>query len=87
VGSAIISLSTRKKPSGPSKRRGVFFRTVRAAFGQRRKTLRNALMKEFDPVEIDRALSAANIDPKRRGETLTIEEFARLANQFGLITN
>ncbi|MCB9591797.1 MAG: ribosomal RNA small subunit methyltransferase A [Sandaracinaceae bacterium] len=50
---------------------------VKAAFGQRRKTLRNALRGlEGD---LDGALAAADIDPGRRGETLTIEDFARVA--------
>ena len=52
---------------------------IRAAFNQRRKTLRNALRARH-PVElVDRALGQADIDGKRRGETLTIDEFARLA--------
>jgi 16S rRNA (adenine1518-N6/adenine1519-N6)-dimethyltransferase len=54
---------------------------VRAAFGQRRKTLSNAvgswLMCERD--EVDGLLAAQDIDPKRRGETLSVEEFIQLA--------
>lgn len=56
---------------------------VRAAFGQRRKTLRNALRARFEVERVDAALSVASIDGKRRGETLTIAEFASLANAFG----
>lgn len=52
---------------------------VRAAFGQRRKTLRNALAPLASPDD----LAGAGIDPSRRGETLTLEEFARLANALG----
>jgi len=55
---------------------------VRAAFGQRRKTLSNAvgswLMRERDAV--DRLLAAHDVDPKRRGETLSVDEFVKLAN-------
>ncbi|SEF38564.1 16S rRNA (adenine1518-N6/adenine1519-N6)-dimethyltransferase [Caloramator fervidus] len=59
----------------------LFFNVIKAAFNMRRKTLYNALK----PVVGDEnllldVLNKSNIDPKRRGETLTIEEFALLAN-------
>jgi len=53
---------------------------VHAAFGQRRKTLRNALRAQFDDAAIDAALAKTGIDGTRRGETLDIAEFAALAN-------
>ena len=54
---------------------------VKAAFSQRRKTLNNALKTLNFPAEIMKnALAEANIDPSRRGETLSVEEFVRLAN-------
>jgi 16S rRNA (adenine1518-N6/adenine1519-N6)-dimethyltransferase len=57
-----------------------FRRVVKGAFGQRRKTLRNALLGAgFDPVPVDTALLRGGIDPVRRGETLSLAEFARLA--------
>jgi 16S rRNA (adenine1518-N6/adenine1519-N6)-dimethyltransferase len=52
-----------------------FSRIVQAAFAQRRKTLRNNLMGIVDAAEMQRI----EIDPNRRAETLTLEEFARLA--------
>lgn len=52
---------------------------VRAAFQARRKTLRNALQQAFGTETTDRVLAAAGIDGKRRGETLSIEEYAGLA--------
>jgi 16S rRNA (adenine1518-N6/adenine1519-N6)-dimethyltransferase len=52
---------------------------VHAAFGQRRKTLRNALRAAFEVDAVDAALAGADIDGIRRGETLDIAEFARLA--------
>lgn len=58
------------------------FRTlVHAAFQARRKTLRNALLqgRESDIGNIDTVLLRANIDGKRRGETLSVEEFDRLS--------
>jgi 16S rRNA (adenine1518-N6/adenine1519-N6)-dimethyltransferase len=53
---------------------------VRAAFGQRRKTLANALANWLrqDRNEIERFLHLAGIDPTRRGETLSAEEFFAL---------
>lgn len=54
----------------------LFERVVAAAFGQRRKTLRNALAS-FAPAS---ALEAVGIDPAARGETLAVEDFVRLAD-------
>jgi 16S rRNA (adenine1518-N6/adenine1519-N6)-dimethyltransferase len=59
---------------------------VHAAFGQRRKTLRNALRAVFDGDAVDRALAAAGIDGGRRGETLDRSEFAALASGLGEAT-
>lgn len=56
-----------------------FVRVVHAGFGARRKTLRNALGREFENAEIDAALAKVGIDGTRRAETLTIEELAALA--------
>jgi 16S rRNA (adenine1518-N6/adenine1519-N6)-dimethyltransferase len=58
-----------------------FFRqVVKGAFSQRRKTLRNALIGSgFAAGDLDSAMEVARIDPVRRGETLSLEEFARLA--------
>lgn len=58
-----------------------FSKVVHAAFNQRRKTLRNALKVVADDAgHIDAALAAAGIDGQRRGETLSVEEFARLTD-------
>jgi 16S rRNA (adenine1518-N6/adenine1519-N6)-dimethyltransferase len=60
---------------------GVYRKLVRAAFTQRRKTIRNSLLGSGWPAEtVDRLLAANDIDPKRRGETLTLQEFAALSN-------
>lgn len=55
-----------------------FSRVVHAAFGQRRKTLRNALRSVYDEALVDAALERTGIDGQRRGETLAIPEFAAL---------
>lgn len=59
----------------------LFFRLARAGFGQRRKQLRNALVSgtEWSRSEVEEALAAASVDPRRRAETLTLEEWAALA--------
>jgi 16S rRNA (adenine1518-N6/adenine1519-N6)-dimethyltransferase len=54
----------------------LFARVVAAGFEQRRKTLRNALRAIVD----EAAFAAAAIDPQRRGETLSVAEFIRLAD-------
>ena len=56
-----------------------YSRVVHAAFGQRRKTLRNALRAVWDDASIDHALAVTAIDGVRRGETLDIAEFGKLA--------
>lgn len=58
-------------------------RTVRLSFGKRRKTLLNALQDGFEKEHVVTACAAANIDPIRRGETLTPEEFAALTVALG----
>ena len=59
----------------------MFFRVVKAAFGQRRKTLNNALKSMgVDKNIIVEVLDKAGIEATRRGETLTMEEFGAIAN-------
>jgi len=58
-----------------------YSKVVHAAFGQRRKTLRNALRARFPADAVDAALAATGIDGGRRGETLAIDEFAVLARE------
>ncbi len=85
VESAVVSFSILKKRRVDVLDEGFFFKVVRAAFSQRRKTLRNALKAANLPKTTDDALDSAftktGIDPKRRGETLSIAEFAKLADQ------
>ena len=61
------------------------FAIVRAAFGQRRKTLGNALLTLYgdDRGRVERLLRSAHIPPNRRGETLELEDFARIARHEG----
>ena len=80
VESAVMDCVVRKTPPVAVEDEKHFFRVVRAAFGQRRKTIGNALKSLGLPRDIlQGALSKAGIDPLRRGETLSLSEFAVLA--------
>ena len=62
----------------------LFFNVIKAAFSKRRKTLKNALGTSAyfqDAKDADHVLNNIGIDPIRRAETLTVEEFAKLSNE------
>ncbi|MBQ1867229.1 16S rRNA (adenine(1518)-N(6)/adenine(1519)-N(6))-dimethyltransferase RsmA, partial [Selenomonas sp.] len=81
VDSVVIACKVRETPAVDVMDEKMFFRVVKAAFGQRRKTLSNALKGGGLPKEQVRdAMEAAGIDPTRRGETLSLDEFAKLAD-------
>ena len=82
VDSTVIGLHVREERKYPVDNEEIFFKTVKASFGQRRKTLLNSLgtLGFLTKDQVKEALSNANIDEKRRVETLTIEEFAALSN-------
>ena len=82
VDSTVIGLHIREEKKYKADNEQLFFKTVKAAFGQRRKTLLNSLssMGVLDKAKIKEVLAEAGIDEKRRGETLSIEEFANLSN-------
>lgn len=77
VASAVVRLTPHVVPRADETE--AFREVVRAAFETRRKTLRNALLQVAGPEQVDRALTSAHIDGKRRGETLSVEEFGSLA--------
>lgn len=87
VDSAVIRLKVRKEPPVSLLNRNHFFDVVQAAFAQRRKTLYNNLLSHFYGKEnkegkgqLTAILEQCHIDPSRRGETLTIQEFAGISN-------
>lgn len=83
VDSVVIACKVREQPAVQVRSEKMFFRVVKAAFGQRRKTLANALKGGGLPKEQVRdAMEQAGIDPTRRGETLSLIEFGRLADAF-----
>lgn len=82
VDSAVLRLDLRDEPAVKVKDEAMLESVIRAGFSMRRKTLLNALasLDGYDREKISRALGAAGIDPGRRAESLTLEEFARLAD-------
>lgn len=87
VGSAVIRLERYEEPPVKVKDEKLMFRIIRASFNQRRKTLANGLKNsaelDFTKEEIAAAIAAIGKEPGVRGETLTLEEFAGLADELG----
>ena len=84
VDSTTLRIDLHPQPRIPTEQMDAFFRLARAGFSQKRKTLRNALSGGlgWKPDQGVQLLQAAQIDPQRRAETLTIEEWARLTAAF-----
>lgn len=81
VDSAVITLTMRDQPAVAVKDEAFFIRVIKAAFSQRRKTLRNALKQLEVPKEkMDAVQGATGIDLGRRAETLTVLEYGKLAD-------
>ena len=81
VGSAVVVLTPLPKPRVSVADEAFFFRVVRAGFAHRRKALPNSLRDEgFEGAPTAAALEQAGIDPRRRAETLSIEEFAAVTD-------
>lgn len=82
VDSIVIRLDKLDKPRVQVEDEELFFMIARQSFNMRRKTLWNAVksLGLANPEIIEEAFNKANIDPKRRGETLSLEEFAALTN-------
>ncbi|MBG0814939.1 16S rRNA (adenine(1518)-N(6)/adenine(1519)-N(6))-dimethyltransferase RsmA [Planomonospora sp. ID82291] len=79
VDSGLVAMTRRRPPATGASREEVFA-VVDAAFAQRRKTLRAALASwAGTAAAAESALRAAGIDPSRRGEQLTVDDFARIA--------
>ena len=69
------------KPRVDVHNEALYRKLVKSAFAQRRKTVRNSLLGSgWQAEQIDQAFEITKIDPGRRGETFTIEEFGALAN-------
>jgi len=95
VDSALLRTTLRREPRCDVGDERLFFSLVRAGFSQRRKNILNALCNNLDMIcpngdslaitreALREGICAAGIDPERRAETLSAEEFARLANCLG----
>ena len=85
VDSAVVRFNMRPEPLVPPAIQPLFFTIVHAAFGQRRKTLENALtgggVLGGDKGQITDVLATVGISPSRRGETLGIAEFLQIAEE------
>lgn len=83
VDSQVIKVTFKEHISYPADDETMLSRVVKAGFSQRRKTLRNALTGNIlnaDHARVEEWLGRADIDPRRRAETLAVDEFVRLAN-------
>lgn len=84
VGSAVIRLTRHQKPPVEVQDPELMFKLVRASFNQRRKTLQNGLNNSpdvpFTKEQIAEAIAALGVPAAVRGETLTLQQFAQLAN-------
>ncbi len=82
VNSALVSLKVRKEPKLKLSDYSHFRKTIKAAFSQRRKTLKNCLVSNgFEKAKVERALKELNLDENIRGEKLSIEKFGELSEK------
>ncbi|MEW6672871.1 MAG: 16S rRNA (adenine(1518)-N(6)/adenine(1519)-N(6))-dimethyltransferase RsmA [Thermodesulfobacteriota bacterium] len=83
VDSEVLAVDFKEAPEFPADDEAFFIKVVKAAFSKRRKTLKNALAGSDLALEAgiaEQTLKAAGIEPARRAETLSVEEFVRLSN-------
>ena len=86
VESIVIRLDRLKQPKVKVKDEELFFSIVRQSFNMRRKTLWNGVKNMgINKEDLEKCFERANIDPKRRGETLSLQEFAQLSDEIGLV--
>ncbi len=87
VDSEVLEIKFKKRLEYSTNDEAFFFRVIKAAFGNRRKILKNALAASALNIDANTAkdvLQRSGIDPVRRAETLTIEEFVKLSNNLEL---
>ncbi|NOX97881.1 MAG: 16S rRNA (adenine(1518)-N(6)/adenine(1519)-N(6))-dimethyltransferase RsmA [Nitrospirae bacterium] len=91
VDSALVRMKVLKEPRVKVEDEKALFSLIKSSFGQRRKTLENALLSGrylgLKREELRRTLEEAGIEGRRRGETLSLEEFARLSNVLNYLRN
>lgn len=87
VASTVVGLVPRRDRRDGVRDEPLLLRTIRAAFSQRRKTLTNAIASRATYAgrdALESAIRAAGIDPKVRGERLSLDDFVRLSNAFSI---
>jgi len=85
VDSQVIIINFHKKIPYPVEDENYLFQIIKAAFGKRRKTLKNSLSSSglaFSSKKVVDVLQQAGVDPQRRAETLSVEEFSNISNLF-----
>jgi 16S rRNA (adenine1518-N6/adenine1519-N6)-dimethyltransferase len=90
VDSSVIKVRFHEQLHFPASDEKFLFDVIKAAFGKRRKTLKNALSQSQLPLksqEVLTSLEISGIDPFRRAETLSVEEFVQLANMLWKFTD
>lgn len=86
VTSSVVRIEMRSLPAVQLENEAFFWQVIHAAFGQRRKQLGNTLRKiQSDKEKLIGALEETNIDPQRRGETLSLDEFAALSKRLSAL--
>ena len=83
VDSEVLEIRFQETPKFLAHDEGLLFSVIKAAFGKRRKTLKNALAGSALDIDAGRALNIlenAGVDPVRRAETLSVQEFVNLSN-------
>ncbi len=87
VDSAVIRLNVYSKPTVSVDNEEIFFKVIKAAFAQRRKTLLNTLSNSmsYSKAQITEALRSSSVDPTARAEQLKLEDFARISNELASI--
>ncbi len=87
VDSAVVLVNLHVEPLLKAELRGKFFEIIKAGFLHKRKTLRNSLSKglAWAPIEAEKLLKEAGIDPQRRAETLSMDEWLELTHRYNKI--
>ena len=86
VDSAVVKIEIYPEPVIPPARLDMFFRLAKSGFGQKRKTLRNSLGALLGREQAEILLAKAGIDPMRRAETLSLEEWGKVSSQWSVIS-
>jgi len=88
VDSCVIKLDVLKNPPVEIKNKVIFFKVVKWAFSQRRKTILNSLSSgEYSKEKMMEVLESLNIDPRLRAENLDIQDYANIANKLSWYYN